>query len=189
MIGAGSGDVSKLTPCAKADDHQLSTVYKLPDCMVVCYFRRMGYALVKVTTEGDWFEYHSLRRKVLWEARGLSGYDDRHRDEYLSSNHPLLLRLDGHPIGTTRLDDFGNGTGAVRLVAISTDVQGRGHGRALSTLVEGYARNLGLAMLFVNAVPEAIGYYEKMGWDLYAWNEAELVGIASDCKQMRKSLR
>lgn len=69
----------------------------------------MSYELVKVTTESDWREYHSLRRKVLWEGRGRSGYDDRHADEYLMSNHPLLLRLDERSIGTTRLDDFGNG--------------------------------------------------------------------------------
>ncbi len=92
-------------------------------------------------------------------------------------------------IGTTRLDDFGNGSGALRLVGISTEVQGKGHGSALSALVEDYARHLGLKLLFVNAVPEAIGYYEKMGWELYDWNEAELIGILSDCKQMRKTIR
>jgi N-acetylglutamate synthase-like GNAT family acetyltransferase len=146
----------------------------------------MSYELVRVDTEGDWNEYHSIRRKVLWEGRGQSGYDDRHADEYIVSNHPLLLRLNGRAIGTTRLDDFGNGTGAVRLVAIATDVQRKGHGRALSALVEDYARNLGLTLLFVNAVPEAIGYYKKMGFEFYDWNEAELTGIASDCKQMKK---
>ncbi len=36
--------------------------------------------------------------RVLWEGRRRSGYDDRHADEYLSSNHPLLLRLDGRSL-------------------------------------------------------------------------------------------
>ncbi len=148
----------------------------------------MGYQLIKVTTESDWLDYHSLRREVLWEARGLSGYDERHGDEYLPANHPLLLKLDGRSIGTTRLDDFQNGTGAVRLVAIAVDLQRCGHGRALSALVENYARRLGLRTLFVNAVPDATGYYEKMGWEFYTWDQSELIGIASDCKQMRKVL-
>ena len=149
----------------------------------------MSYELVKVTAESDWRDYHSLRRQVLWEGRGRSGYDDRHADEYLLPHHPLLLRLNGRPIGTTRLDDFGNGTGAMRLVTIATDVQGHGHGRVLSALVEDYARHLGITLLFVNAVPKAIGYYQKMGWELYNWNEAELIGLASDCQQMRKAIR
>jgi N-acetylglutamate synthase-like GNAT family acetyltransferase len=146
------------------------------------------YELVKVTTESDWREYHALRRHVLWEERGRSGYDERHPDEYLAANHPLILKLDGRSIGTTRLDDLGDRKGVVRLVAIATDVQRRGHGRVLSALVEDYARRLGLKTLLVNANPDAVGYYKKMGWRACIWDEAELTGIASECNQMTKSL-
>jgi|ERR1700735_238339 N-acetylglutamate synthase-like GNAT family acetyltransferase len=148
----------------------------------------MAHELSKVTSESDWRDYHSLRRKILWEAKGRIGYDETHRDEFLEPNHPLLLKLYGRSIGTTRLDDFNDGTGAVRLVTIAIDVQGRGHGRVLSELVENYARRLGLTTLFVNAAPEAVGYYEKLGWEHYSWNPAELIGIAANCKQMRKVL-
>jgi N-acetylglutamate synthase-like GNAT family acetyltransferase len=148
----------------------------------------MTYKLTKVTADSDWREYHSLRRLVLWEARGRSRYNERHPDEYLAANHPLLLKLDGRPIGTTRLDDLGDRRGVVRLVAIAADIQRRGHGRVLSALVEDYARRLGLKALLVNAAPEAVGYYEKMGWRACVWDEAELTGIASECKQMTKSL-
>jgi N-acetylglutamate synthase-like GNAT family acetyltransferase len=148
----------------------------------------MRYELVKVTTESDWREYHSLRAHVLWDARGRGRYNERHPDEYLPSNHPLLLKLDGRSIGTTRLDDLGDRRGIVRLVAIAADVQRRGHGQVLSTLVEDYARRLGLKSLLVNAAADAVGYYEKMGWRAYAWDEAELTGIASECKQMTKPL-
>jgi N-acetylglutamate synthase-like GNAT family acetyltransferase len=148
----------------------------------------MSYELVKVTTECDWREYHSLRRHVLWEARGQSGYDDTRPAEYNPTNSPLLLKLNGRPIGTTRLDSLGDHRGVVRLVAIATDVQRQGHGRMLSELVEDYARHLGLNTLFVNADPDAIGYYDKMGWENYVWDRAELTGIASNCTQMRKAL-
>jgi N-acetylglutamate synthase-like GNAT family acetyltransferase len=98
------------------------------------------------------------------------------------------LKLDGGAIGTTRLDDFGNGTGAVRLVAIVGDLQRPGHGRKLGELVEDYARSLGMTTLFVNAAPDAVGYYEKFGWHRFKWDETELSGIASDAIQMTKSL-
>ena len=149
----------------------------------------MGYELVEVARESDWRDYHTIRREVLWEARGRTSYNDRNRDEYLPANHPLLLRLHGRAIGTTRLDDFGNGTGAVRLVAIVGDLQRRGHGRKLGELVEGYARSLGMTTLFVNAAPEAVGYYEKLGWHRFTWGETEALGIASDATQMTKNLR
>ena len=77
----------------------------------------VDHQLIEVRSDRDWHEYHSIRRTVLWERRGLSNYDENHADEYSLVNHPLLLRLNGRAIGTVRLDDFGNGTGAVRLVA------------------------------------------------------------------------
>lgn len=106
----------------------------------------------------------------------------------MSISPQTIHRCNGQPIGATRLDDLGNGRGAVRLVAIATGTQRRGHGRILSALVEQYARELGLTTLFVNAVPGVVGYYEKMGWNAGPWDEAELVGIAVGCKQMSKPL-
>jgi N-acetylglutamate synthase-like GNAT family acetyltransferase len=148
----------------------------------------MSYELIEVTATADWQEYHSLRRRVLWERRGLTNYDETNADEYKAANHPFLLKLDGQAIGTVRLDDFGNGTGAVRLVVIESDLQQQGHGRVLSDYVENCARRLGIKTLYVNAAPEAVGYYEKLGWKPDVWDEAELIGIASDCRQMSKRL-
>src|SRR3954447_18195290 len=107
--------------------------------------------LITVEAENDWRDYHALRRLALWEARGLARYNDQHPDERCAGNHPLLLKLSQRPIGTTRLDELGDGIGVVRLVAIAPDVQRRGYGRVLSRLVEDYARGLGLRTLLVNA--------------------------------------
>ena len=148
----------------------------------------VDHQLIEVRSERDWHEYHSIRRTVLWERRGLSNYDENHADEYSPANHPLLLRLNRRAIGTVRLDDCGNGTGAVRLVAIEPEFQRQGHGRVLSDFIENYARRLGILTLYVNAVPEAVGYYRKLGWMPEIWDEAELVGIASECLQMSKRL-
>jgi N-acetylglutamate synthase-like GNAT family acetyltransferase len=149
---------------------------------------KKSYELIKVTASNHWQAYHDIRRKVLWENRRKQDYDDKHEDETLPNHHPLLLLLNNTPIGTTRLDDFNDGYGAVRLVAISDDFQRKGHGRYLSSLVEEYARGLGIKTLVVNAAPEALGYYKKMGWEFYNWDVDELTGIAEDCRQMRKIL-
>lgn len=148
----------------------------------------MSYLLLDVSSETDWRDYHALRRAVLWEARGRSGYDGNHPDEHVSTNHPLLLKFEGRPIGTARLDDLGNGMGAVRLVAIAPDAQRQGHGRVLSTLVESYARRLRMTVLVVNAAPGAVGWYEKLGWDHHASDSSELTDITADFQQMRKVL-
>ncbi len=147
-----------------------------------------SYQLIKITSSNHWQAYHHIRRKVLWENRGKTNYDDQHADEHLPNHHPLLLLLNNEPIGTTRLDDLKNGCGVVRLVAISDDFQKSGHGRQLSLFVENFARGLGIKTLYVNAAPEALGFYKKTGWEPYEWDANELAGIAEDCVQMRKIL-
>ncbi|MBU1333991.1 MAG: GNAT family N-acetyltransferase [Alphaproteobacteria bacterium] len=149
----------------------------------------MGYELVEVTDPADWDAYHAIRRQELFEARGRFGiYDPNYPGERLPGMHPYLLKLDGRPLGTTRLDIREDGTAIFRLVAITASEQGRGHGRVLSRLVEERARAFGAQMLFVNAADTAVGYYEATGWRRHIWDERELVGIASSCIQMCKPI-
>ncbi len=149
----------------------------------------MTYTLVLVESSQQWEALHDIRRSVLFEGRHADVvYDANHPDDRAAGNLPLLLTRDGEPIGTARLDDFGDGTGAIRLVAVVVSMQGQGHGRALCDRVEELARSRGIDTLYVNAAPEALGYYYALGWKPYDWSLAELIGIAADCVQMRKSL-
>ncbi|UVK39984.1 GNAT family N-acetyltransferase [Mesorhizobium sp. AR10] len=120
--------------------------------------------LRRVESDGDWAAYHRIRKSVLWEGRGLDGYDERHPDDRLAGNHPLLLMRDGAPVGTARLDVAGPRLGIVRLVAIEPNLQRRGLGRILMQEVENYARGFGLERLEVNAAKEAEGFYQSLGW-------------------------
>ncbi len=123
----------------------------------------MTYELIRVRDDADWASYHAIRRDVLWTARGLTGYDDKRPEERLPDRYSLLLKLDNQAIGTTRLDDRGDDTGIVRLVAIRCDLQRQGHGTKLAAMVDDFAATLGLHTLFVNAVADAVGYSARMG--------------------------
>lgn len=144
---------------------------------------------VKISEGADWAAYHQLRRKVLFEDKGMIGvYDENRPEEYSDGKHSLLLKADGVGVGTTRLDDLADGTAIVRLVAIAADRQRQGLGRKLGALVEEYARDLGVVELKVNAAPDAIDFYRKTGWQVCPWNPDELVGIAATAIQMRKRI-
>ena len=80
------------------------------------------------------------------------------------------------------------GVGIVRLVTIAENMQRQGHGRELQGQVEDYARQLGIKTLYVSAAPNALGFYERLGWNLFEWDSSELTGIAIDCVQMRKTI-
>ena len=149
----------------------------------------MTYDLIDVTEPDDWAAYHAIRRQELFEARGRHGiYDPNRADERLPGMHHYLLKRDGKPLGTTRLDIRDDGTCVFRLVAITAAERGRGHGRVLGQMLEARAKAFGAHTALVNAAPTALGYYEAMGWHRHVWDEAELVSIASDCIQMRKGL-
>ena len=149
----------------------------------------MRYELVEVTDPEDWAAYHAIRQQELFENRGRHGiYDPNRPDERLPGKHHYLLKADGRPVGTTRLDLRDDGACVFRLVAITASEQGKGHGRALGELVEERARRFGADRAYVNAAATAVGYYEATGWTRHVWDEAELVGIASECIQMRKPL-
>lgn len=148
----------------------------------------MHYELRPVDAESDWRHMHHIRRTVLFRTgRQSVEYDENHPDDRSECNVPYLLCLDSVPIGVVRLD-FQEETAVVRLVAVIEDEQGRGHGREMDALVESEARQRGVKTLHVNAAPEAVGYYEKMGWKHAVWNADELVGLAKDCIQMTKQL-
>jgi GNAT superfamily N-acetyltransferase len=112
----------------------------------------------------EWQQYHEIRRRVLWENRGLYGvYDDNHPDDRKHGNYPLLLVHEGEAIGVIRIDI--DGTQAIlRRVAIRDDIQRAGHGRAMLDLAERFAREHGCDRLYSFVSPDAVGFYEKCGF-------------------------
>lgn len=149
----------------------------------------MGYELVEVKEPADWLAFHAIRRRELFEARGRFGiYSENHPSDVAANAHPYLLKLDGVPLGTTRLDVRDDGTAIFRLVAITADEQGKGHGRAMGQLVEDRARALGVTTLYVNAADSAVGFYCQTGWTDYTWDPSELVDLAATAVQMTKRI-
>ena len=126
----------------------------------------MSYSLKSPTTAAEWEAYHSIRRRVLWEARGRVGvYDDAHPDEHKDGNFPKLLMLANAPIGAIRIDIVGP-IGWFRRVAIVESLQRQGHGSKLMRMAEAFARKHGVSRLQSNVDRGAIAFYERFGFRL-----------------------
>ena len=147
-----------------------------------------SHELSPPATDADWRDFHDIREATLWLARGRTGYNRRHEDDFeVPANQPLLFKADGRAVGCLRLDGRED-AGVVRLVAVLGSEQGRGFGRAMALRCEEVARERGMRVLYLNAAPEALGFYEKLGWERHVWDAEEQAGIARDCIQMRKAL-
>ena len=136
----------------------------------------MTYELIRVRDDADWASYHAIRRDVLWTARGLTGYDDKRPEERLPDRYSLLLKLDNQAIGTTRLDDRGDDTGIVRLVAIRCDLQRQGHGTKLAAMVDDFAATSGSTPSLSTRWLTPSG--TMLGWEFFDWDAAELALIS-----------
>jgi len=136
---------------------------------------KTDYELVSaLANTSDWETYHRLRREELFDAKGRGGiYDANRAEEKLPNHFPLLLKFENRGIGTTRLDVRSDRTAVIRLVAIAKNEQGKGHGLELAKRVEQVAREKGTNRLLVNAAPEAVGYYEKLGYVRDDWDQVK----------------
>lgn len=147
------------------------------------------YQLTVVENSDDWSAYHRIRREELFEARGRYGiYDSTHPDESLQNHFPLVLKYNGRAVATVRLDLREGDTAVLRLVAVTRSEQAKGHGRTLGKYIEAFARKKGVRKLVVNSAPDAVGYYERLGFSPRIWDVAELKGWLADAIQMTKEL-
>ncbi|NTI48987.1 GNAT family N-acetyltransferase [Agrobacterium rhizogenes] len=120
--------------------------------------------VIPVASLEDWTAYHEIRQSVLFEARGVDGYDPDHPDDRIDCHFPLLLLRGTVAVGAARLDIIGDEQAVVRTVAIRTEFQRQGLGRELMSGVESFARDRGVIKLSVNAARDAVGFYKRSGW-------------------------
>jgi GNAT superfamily N-acetyltransferase len=125
-----------------------------------------AHTLVTPTTVSEWASYHTIRREVLFDARGLHGvYDENHPDEKAANHHPKLLLYGTDPVAVVRIDIDG-AVAALRRVAVRGDVQRRGHGRTLLALAQRFAQEAGCSRLESFVAPDAVGFYERVGFTI-----------------------
>lgn len=108
--------------------------------------------------------------------------------------HVLAIREDGTPLGTGRLlsGDAAaakNGgdpdVGALGRLAVTRAARGLGVGAALVRAIEDAARAHGLTAVDLHAQTHALGFYERLGYEVYG-PEFPDAGIAH--RAMRKAL-
>lgn len=122
--------------------------------------------LVQVSTQTEWAVYHQIRRHVLFDLRGLTGYDDQHPDDRKPKHLPLIFVKGEEALGAVRLDLHENGSGVVRTVAIVADRQRQGIGRSMMAAVESLAMARGAVRLEAHVAPDAVIFYFKIGWEM-----------------------
>jgi len=106
-------------------------------------------------------------RFVGREPRGQFGvYNENNPDNRKEGNYPLLLAFQGDVVGVVRLDCDSGDVGIIRQLAIDGPAQGVGHGRVLLELLVARGIALGFRALEVNSDKQAVGFYQRFGFNL-----------------------
>ncbi|MFF9169007.1 MULTISPECIES: GNAT family N-acetyltransferase [unclassified Streptomyces] len=117
----------------------------------------------------------AVRKQVFVHEQGVP--EDIEYDAYdADAVHVLAVRADGMPLGTGRLL-YGeaaaakNGgdplVGSLGRLAVTREARGLGVGAALVRAVEEAARARGLSAVDLHAQTHALGFYERLGYQVY----------------------
>lgn len=117
----------------------------------------------------------AVRKEVFVAEQGVP--EDIEYDAYDAvALHVLAVREDGVPLGTGRLlygesaaERTGGdpSVGALGRLAVLRDARGLGVGVALVRAIEDAARARGLAAVDLHAQTQALGFYERLGYEAY----------------------
>lgn len=142
-----------------------------------------NYALLTIVnaTEQDVQAFHDIRHAELFAGRGIE-YNPKHPDDWNINRKRLVFYLNKKVIGVATLDLLPSPiieTAALRLVAITRNEQGKGHGRVLMQKIEEFARRHDTQLLLLNARLATVIFYEKLGYQLCEWrdNKRESSGV------------
>ena len=105
-----------------------------------------------------------LRKEVLRKPLGL---DFNEADLENEKNNTLIAAFDDDEmVGCCMLCKETDEKIKLRQMAVHEDVQGKGFGAAILNFAENIARDKGYKIIFMHARKTAVGFYEKLGYQI-----------------------
>lgn len=122
----------------------------------------MALKIIDYGTE-EYQQMLKLRDEILRKPLGLHFSPDEVEKE--KSNLHIAAYEDGHMLGCCMLVQEEPQTVRLRQMAVINDNQGKGIGRALMQFAENLARDRGNKKITMHARRNAVGFYEKLGYN------------------------
>lgn len=121
--------------------------------------------LITPTTSQHWQAYYSLRFTVLREP-----WNQPHGSEVLadeaSAIHIMAVDESEKVLGVARMHESASRQGQVRCVAVATDQQGKGIGKAIMGALETQAQAKGWNEIVLEARENAVPFYKSLGYQI-----------------------
>lgn len=115
-------------------------------------------------TTSEWEEYYDLRYRILREPWKQPRGSERNEGDATGMHFGLYDS--NQLLGILRLDSMEIGISQIRFMAVETSNQGKGIGENLMLFAEEISKNRGDKKIILHAREIALGFYEKMGYQL-----------------------
>jgi thioesterase domain-containing protein len=138
------------------------------------------YTLKAPVTAAEFLQYYHLRWKILrkpWQQ--VLGTEQDTQEE--SSIHRMITDEQGKVFAVGRLEKVTSHQGQIRFMAVDDNVQGQGLGQKIVNELEKKVSQLGMSEIVLNARESAIGFYEKLGYEVQGFSHT----LFTDVKHYR----
>ena len=115
-------------------------------------------------TTSEWEEYYNLRYRILREPWKQPRGSERNEGDATGMHFGLYDS--NQLLGILRLDSMEIGISQIRFMAVDTSNQGKGIGENLMLFAEEISKNRGDKKIILHAREIALGFYEKLGYQL-----------------------
>jgi len=115
-------------------------------------------------TAAEFAQYYQLRWQILrkpWQ-QVLGSEQDEHERHAI---HRMIIDENDKVLAVGRLEKLTAQQGQIRYMAVGEQRQGQGLGRQIISELESHASKLGITEICLNAREQAIGFYQKLGYE------------------------
>ncbi|WP_395766802.1 GNAT family N-acetyltransferase [Aquirufa sp.] len=120
--------------------------------------------LINPQTEAQWKAYFALRYSVLREPWNQPLGSEILTDEQDAIH--IMAIANNEVLGVARMHESASNQGQVRCVAVATDQQGKGVGKAIMHALEEQAESKGWNEIVLEARENAVPFYKSLGYHI-----------------------
>ena len=124
----------------------------------------MNVTLTQPETDQDFQQYYNLRWRILRKPWGQT--EGSERDITDVNCYHIMAVINGDVAGVARLEFTDHGFSQLRYMAVDDIYQGKGVGRSILDHMEQYSKENNAREIFLNARENALGFYEKSGYQI-----------------------
>lgn len=115
-------------------------------------------------TSEEFLQYYQLRWKILrqpWQQPLGSEQDEQ--EQY--AVHRMIIDEQSNVLAVGRLEKVTDAQGQIRFMAVDDNMKGQGLGQQVVMALEQQASILGMTEITLNAREQAVGFYQKLGYE------------------------